>query len=859
MRTFPSRNKHIPYLRVYLRRTERAVTEDTSTSTLTLSASDSFGSQVILLLHFDTDNGPWGFFKDDSGYDHIPEFYSDRVLTATASSKYGVSSFYQNFDTTSTLVLITSSMTTVSQLVTVGAYGIAYAPDPEFNLGGGNFTLETYFKPNILTDAYTQQNGGHLHFICGNYTTVGPEYGWVIQQLNETSTVEAVTYDKWSMLLFYTYPADLSPSRVQTWDFLIAEDKSDTWVHAAIVKNGDKLYSFVAGDLIGTTPTFTLSQSLLETGSSARFTVGGTTSEEIEASLSSYTLFPCRLSLDELRVTAAARYTGPFTVPTVAFPNIVDADTATGSTTVSYGYSFTGAYSASPYDAKMQGISGGSSILYWWKMDSATFSSSSTNTFRNYGIAGPEWVLVADRTLSSILAITAGTEDSRAQSQANWGLDANSWIYAPGIEVAGPPFSIGGWFRKRSGVNGDYQRFFTTNVGGTADTQRGVDLRLMSSNRFRVGFGTNTGIANDQRLYYATDSSATFSLASGSAVFVVLTVSSANEYTAVGGIRPRMNLYIDGTEMSLSYGSGSITLAAFPVSMHSTNGRTGIGFRVEDQEQRFDLDELFFHPRVLTSTYIQELFAAGDTLWPTTQYMSFTGYSAGPVFSGFSIMNASDSDPYYSNVVLLAHLDTNFKDYSSYDLSLSAIGTVSLGSTTGQMGTGAVNLGTTSSRLIADSAAMYDFSAGPFTIEARIKFNTRNTTKRLVALKGPSNNNGWELYMDTANKFTANIFDASSSRMTMASSATYTSSTMYHVAWTRDTSYIHRLFVNGILQANTTNTYSMAYSSTSRLTLGRTEQAGLGYVGYMDEVRITRGVCRYEADFTPPTDPFPNG
>lgn len=860
MRAFPARNKHIPYLRVYLRRTERFTADVTATATITATASaqDSFADRVILLLHFDTNNGPRGFYKDDSGYDHIIEYADPHVTTGTAAPKYGVSYFLQDVEYSTTLVLITSSMSLVPSNFLTGSYGILYNGDSEFHLGGGDFTLETHFMPRIDPEGSDYPATlTRYNYICGVYDGI-PEYAWIIEDQKDTTLISSTSYDKWAMWLFYTYPADLSPLRSVARNFLVRTDASNSWIHAAIVKSGDKLIPFINGSLIGTQATFTFSSSLLESNSGGRFSIGAYTTNDLNPSTLSYTNFPCRLPLDDLRVTAAARYTQPFAPPTSAFPNITDFDTATGSTTVSYGYSFSGAYSAFAYDAKMQGISGGSAILYWWKMDSATFSSSTTNTFRNYGIAGPQWVLVSDLTLSTIPAIAGGTEDSKAQSQANWGFNATKWIYAPGINVEGPPFSIGGWFTKRGGVNQDYQRFFTTNVGGVADTQRGVDLRLMNSNRFRVSFGENKGTGFTDSLHYATDSSATFSLASGSAVFIVLTVSSANEYTAVGGIRPYMNLYVNGTEMSLSYGSGSITLAAFPVTANTFNGRTGIGFRVEDQEQRFDLDELFFHPRVLSAQTILDLYNEGNTLWPVTKYMSFTGFSAGPTIGSFSVSGGASGDPYFSNVILLAHFDGNYKDYSSYDASLSAVVDVSLGSITGQMGTGSLKLDTTSGRVIADNDSRYDLSLGPFTIETMVRFNNRNTNKSLIAFKGTTSNNGWELYVNTANRFQTSIYESSGSRQTMQSSSTYTSSVMYQVAWTRDSSYIHRLFVNGILQAKVSNTWSMVYSTGSRLTIGRTEQGSLGLVGYMDEVRITKGVCRYEADYTPSTDPFPN-
>jgi hypothetical protein len=36
------------------------------------------------------------------------------------------------------------------------------------------------------------------------------------------------------------------------------------------------------------------------------------------------------------------------------------------------------------------------------------------------------------------------------------------------------------------------------------------------------------------------------------------------------------------------------------------------------------------------------------------------------------------------------------------------------------------------------------------------------------------------------------------------------------------------------------------------------DAGGATYIGYIDEFRITKGIARYTANFTPPTAAFPN-
>jgi hypothetical protein len=74
-----------------------------------------------------------------------------------------------------------------------------------------------------------------------------------------------------------------------------------------------------------------------------------------------------------------------------------------------------------------------------------------------------------------------------------------------------------------------------------------------------------------------------------------------------------------------------------------------------------------------------------------------------------------------------------------------------------------------------------------------------------------------------------------------------------HLAWTRSGSTV-RQFVNGTQQGS--NGTSSETFSIARI--GAFTATTFEVNGYIDEVRITNGVARYTANFTPPTLPFPD-
>jgi len=75
-----------------------------------------------------------------------------------------------------------------------------------------------------------------------------------------------------------------------------------------------------------------------------------------------------------------------------------------------------------------------------------------------------------------------------------------------------------------------------------------------------------------------------------------------------------------------------------------------------------------------------------------------------------------------------------------------------------------------------------------------------------------------------------------------------------HVAWARQAGTL-RTFVNGKLDTTSAGfTYSM--SSSNPLAIGSANTGIESFIGLMDEIRITKGVSRYNAEFAPLSVPF---
>lgn len=214
------------------------------------------------------------------------------------------------------------------------------------------------------------------------------------------------------------------------------------------------------------------------------------------------------------------------------------------------------------------------------------------------------------------------------------------------------------------------------------------------------------------------------------------------------------------------------------------------------------------------------------------------------------------SDPLYGNVTLLMHMDgangsTSFVDAKGH--AFSKTGSPSISTVSSQYGGASLRLPGGAALKAAYSSAWV--MPGDFTVEFWANIAAHDNFGGLIAAAATNSWAGWQLIFDSA---TGNLrFEGgpSTSQVALVASSSYPYNAWTHVALTRRGSTI-RLFQNGALVGSTTCSGTLDdVGNTFNIGVERT--GGAYVTGYIDDLRITQGVARYTANFTPPPASLP--
>ena len=220
------------------------------------------------------------------------------------------------------------------------------------------------------------------------------------------------------------------------------------------------------------------------------------------------------------------------------------------------------------------------------------------------------------------------------------------------------------------------------------------------------------------------------------------------------------------------------------------------------------------------------------------------------------------TDPYFSNVSLLLHFDganesNTFTDSSPSAHAIAASNLAQISTSQSKFG-GASGLFGDADYLEVPYAAA-DFGTGDFTVEGWVYLTPGWSDFQTVFSNYASfGANALMLFAGVAGSGLWTIsYNGNFPGIQSASSITYSAWT--HFAVVRNGSDL-TLYINGVNEgsADVTGVGFSGNAPVFYINAAGDNPLGTNCNGHIDEFRITKGVARYTANFTPPTAPFPN-
>ncbi len=222
---------------------------------------------------------------------------------------------------------------------------------------------------------------------------------------------------------------------------------------------------------------------------------------------------------------------------------------------------------------------------------------------------------------------------------------------------------------------------------------------------------------------------------------------------------------------------------------------------------------------------------------------------------GNAIEEATQTDPYFSDVIVLANFEapdnsSTFTDIKGNSFSAGGSG-ARIKTDQKKFGNASWYFDGANDRVTTGTISSLSLASQDFTVEFWLRLASFVAGSKTFATNATTTSTGWAIGATNTNRFlaagvTGNGFEITGSTALVINN-------WHHAALTRE-SGVFRLFLDGILQGSFSGTSNV---SGNRLLMGEDVSAGNDFNGWIDEVRITNNICRYNANFTPPISAFP--
>jgi hypothetical protein len=234
--------------------------------------------------------------------------------------------------------------------------------------------------------------------------------------------------------------------------------------------------------------------------------------------------------------------------------------------------------------------------------------------------------------------------------------------------------------------------------------------------------------------------------------------------------------------------------------------------------------------------------------------LAFVGAAAPP--------SIEPADPYFASVSLLLPFDgadgsTVFTDESSFNHTVNRINPAVITTTVNSVDGAALDTrpGGFAGVNNASIQSSLDFGSGDFTIEFTVFREDLDQAKPFMCVGDYTQfGNGFLLWS------VGGLLILTDSRGNFHGESTFQAATLTRIAYTRENGIV-RIFQDGNIVNSFANNRSY---SPSIAALAGSNFISIGFVnfqnsinGFIDQVRITKGIARYTANYTPSLEPYP--
>jgi hypothetical protein len=275
-------------------------------------------------------------------------------------------------------------------------------------------------------------------------------------------------------------------------------------------------------------------------------------------------------------------------------------------------------------------------------------------------------------------------------------------------------------------------------------------------------------------------------------------------------------------------------------------------------------------------TTVQTGSIAKQTVWTNVTSGStntITGLSLSSNKWDVSVVEEWDAatlDQYYNSCSLLCHFDSinpagRFIDNSRNNFKITSSGDAKLSTSQYKFGGASAYFDGVNDYLLIPDNNAFELGSSDFTLESFVYFVTlpsSNGYYSTIISKWTSSNNSYFIYLyNSAGTYQLYLTYSTNGTSYTNLGVNWTPNVgqWYHIACVRSSTNVY-FWVNGVQQGATQSISGTLYNGTAPLEIGANLFGSANTVlnGYLDELRITKGVARYTANFTPPSAPFPN-